>query len=190
MKNVKRLLFVIAGISLLIACTEHYPYWDNTLLDDTGPIMRTMPIKASFSGNYMEFVENINHCGASPMMQVLAEGSGKDVNLGDFTIYWDYCCDLEKCCFNTSRNIAATLVAATGDKLFILSWGTVCLRDENDPSDIVKKWDAPLLLRGGTGRYDGAYGEGTYIGYIYNHKDGEPKFGGTFNGTLTMINKD
>ena len=189
MKNLKKILFFIVGIGLMISCLED-PDWGYLSMKDNYPIIVTLPVDASFSCNYLETFVDLNLCGSSPMMRVLAEGSGTGVSLGDFTIYWDYCCDIETCCFNNSGSIVATLVAANGDELFISSWGIMSLPDESDPPDIIKKWDAPVLFKGGTGLYKGASGEGIFNGQIYNHKDGEPQYGGSFTGILTTIKRD
>jgi len=193
MKTLKRLLFFIAGICLIIACSKSDHFWGdeslgNTLKDGKAkPLTVTVPFKTNaFIYAYTAMYEDVSLCGALPMMRIIGDGSGTATHLGNFTTHVEFCCNIETGVFGTPESTIGSFVAANGDELFYATWGQVNPRDENDPPYVLEKWDAPFLFTGGTGRFEGASGKGVYHGYNFL-KDDVPFCNAVYEGTLTMV---
>lgn len=195
MKTLKRVLFFIAGICLIIACSKSDHFWGdeplgNTMKDDHGkPIEVTLPFKTEGDVIYTFIDIDNDFCGVHPglsLMRVTASGSGIATHLGKVTVYADFCFDALTNIFGVPEPAIVRIVAANGDVLLIATVGQVGLREESDPPYVLEKWVAPFSYAGGTGRFEGASGEGKYIGY--NYLEGDAYVCHTiFEGTLTMV---
>lgn len=65
-----------------------------------------------------------------------------------------------------------SLIAVNGDELWLTTWTDVTYPPaEDDPPNIIERWDAAVEFIGGTGRFEDASGEARYIGYNYFEGD-------------------
>ena len=188
MKTLKKIFFVIAGICLLLACSKPDEFFDD---DPLGNILGctdetvTVPFKTDFNYNYTSVGVDVEMCGEYPMLYVIADGAGTATHLGKFTTRVEFCVNSETSIFGEEGYTVGSFIAANGDELFYATWGKVEPRDENDPPNILEKWDAPFLFTGGTGRFEEASGEGIYHGY--NILENEVVFcRAIYEGTLTL----
>lgn len=192
MKTLMKILFFIAGICIIIACSKSDHYWGEEPLGNvlknakSEPVMVTVPFKMEGTATYNAIAEDIDFCGPYPLMRIMASGPSKATHLGKVIVYADFCCNVETNIFGVPDPALVKVVTANGDELIISTVGQVFPRDENDPLYILEKWVAPFSFAGGTGRFEGASGEGKYIGY--NYMDGQAIIcHGIYEGTLTMV---
>lgn len=192
MKTLKRVLFYIAGICLIIACSKSDHFWGDEPLGNTmkngkaEPVMVTVPFKMEGNVLYTFIGPDQSFCGDDPYMRVTGNGPSIANHLGNVEFFADFCFDSSTNTFGVPEPALVRIVAANGDVLLISTVGQVNNREENDPPYILEKWVAPFSFAGGTGRFEGAAGEGKYIGY--NFMDGEAYVcHAIFEGTLTMI---
>lgn len=135
---------------------------------------------------YTYFGPDQNFCGNDPFMRVTASGPSIAAHLGKVIFLTDFCFDSSTNTFGVPEPALVRIVAANGDVLLISTRGQVSNREENDPPNVTEKWVAPFSFAGGTGRFEGAIGDGKYIGY--NYMDGETYYcHAIFEGTLTTV---
>lgn len=192
MKTLKRILFIIAGICLIIACSKSDHFWGDEPLGNVykggnaNPVMVTVPFKMEGDVLYTFVGPDQNFCGNDPFLRVTASGPSIATHLGKVTFLADFCFDSSTNIFGVPEPALVRIVAANGDVLLITTRGQVSSREENDPPNVTEKWVALFSFAGGTGQFEGATGEGKYIGY--NYMDGEAYFcHAIFEGTLITV---
>ena len=133
------------------------------------PLMVGIPFKVNINYVYHDYYENENLCGVFPVLSFAIEGSGQINNLGTLTTYIEFCGNIETLAIGDVR---AIFVDSNGNKLYYNILGQVRYRNECDPPGIMDVLDARFIFMGGTGRFDGARGEGVFHGcniyYAYN----------------------
>ena len=193
MKTLKRILLIIAGICLIIACSKSDHFWGDEPLgyvykvDNAKPIMVTVPFKMEGTLAYEKIEVDESFCGEDyPIMRVIASGPSMATHLGKVNVIADFCSNFITGIFGVPNPALVKVVAGNGDVLLISTMGEVFLREEDDPPYVLEKWVAPFSFAGGTGRFEGATGEGKYIGY--NYMNGEAYIcHAIFEGTLTTV---
>ena len=152
----------MAVISLVAGCNKTDEFFVNETPElKNAQIEVTVPFEADFVGNYLPTSGvDIDMCGNYPMIRIFNEGGGTGTHLGKFTHYFDFCVNNETGEYPFGH-LEAYFVAANGDKLFVSVAGQV-LNGKLDyhPDDVNSYFKDPFLILGGTGRFEGATGEG------------------------------
>ena len=186
MKTMRKLLFFIAGIGLLVACSKSDHFWgDEPLGRTTDPeaVMVTMPFKVDYLGNYTS-MEVTDGCGVYPAMRVVVDGTGTGTHVGNSTVHFDFCCNLETGVYGFGVP-TEYIVAANGDILYISCEGQVMGgRLPEHPDYVNSYWKDPFVILGGTGRFKGATGGGMTDDY---NSDLDPYSHHHWTGTITMV---
>jgi hypothetical protein len=182
MKILKRILFFIADICLIIACSKSDHFWGdeplgNTMKGDNGkPIEVTVPFKTEFIYIYKSLNDEVPPCSAETPTRVIADGFGTATHLGKFTTHADFCVSMTAPGFEVPFT---SFISTNGDELWLTTW----CESADEP------WNAPFLFIGGTGRFKGASGKGFYKGYNYPDDDSPVGLAchAIFEGTLIMV---
>ncbi|MBN2173833.1 MAG: hypothetical protein JW731_06865, partial [Bacteroidales bacterium] len=116
-------------------------------------------------------------------MMVYGEGGGTATHLGKFTHHFEFCCDWASGIYpGPSGYMKAYFVAANGDSLFVDIEGQVMDgRLDHHPEDVNSYFTDPWEITGGTGRFEGASGQGmtddynrdSYPANSFHHWTGE-----------------
>lgn len=188
MKTVRRVLFFMAGICLIFACSES----DETLLvdDPTGSPLKsgknkshtvTVPFKADFIGTYVgQYVDET--CVLPQFVRVKVDFEGTGTHLGKFTGNFSFCVDGNTGEYGPSDSY---MVAANGDILYVSIQGQVIGgREDDHPDYVISYWRDPFVILGGTGRFEGATGEG--MSDDYNSSE-DPNSHHHWTGTITLV---
>lgn len=185
MKTLKRLLFFIAGVGLLIACSKSDHFWGNEPLgrtDDPEPVMINIPFKADFITFYTNVYPEPS-CGDNPPWdyRVIVDVDGTATHLGKISGRLEFCCDMSTGIY---KDAVGSFVAANGDELFINSWGKVIDgKLPEHPWYVISWWKDPFEFVGGTGRFEGATGGGMTDSFNSSEDDVAHHH---WTGTLTL----
>ena len=176
MKTLKALLFLFAGIGLLISCSksdEMLPIDDpqeSTLKSAKNePHMVSVPFKADFSvwdhSDYSDL-----SCGGYPVFLLTMLGNGNITHLGKMTTMMTFCCDVSTGYY---YNTVGSFVAANGDELsFEIIEGQIVPNDEPNSAYYQSKFNDLVTFTGGTGRFEDATGSAYTHAYVHNDEDG------------------
>jgi len=196
MKTLKRILFLFAGICLIVACSKSDSFLNgddiNVSLKKSGanPTTVTVPFNADFVGTYMYAGPEAscgewNPEGGIMWGMVINEGGGTATHLGKFTHYFEFCCEFISGIY-PSTHMYAYFTAANGDILYVYCSGQVLTgRLDYHPADVNSYFKDPFVIMGGTGRFEGATGNGYTDDY---NRDSYPN--NSFHhwkGTITMV---
>ena len=188
MKTLKRLLFLFAGIGLLISCSKS----DDILpIDDllgsnlksakNNTVLVTVPFKADFSvWDHSDYTDL--SCGGYPEFFLTMVGDGHITHLGKMTTRMTFCCDITTGYYYDTDII---FIAANGDELYAATpEGQIVPNDEDNSSYYQTKFNDPIFFTGGTGRFEGASGEAMTNAYVH---DGDDEWRTDFFSTGTLI---
>ena len=190
METIKKVIFTVAGICLLIACSKSDRFWGdepfgNTTKDCHGePVKVTLPFKADLIGEYQSQLPDVD-CGYSDlnpyMYRIIVSAKGTATHLGNTQGYFNFCCNIMNGVYGPAD---AYFVAANGDKLFVSCQGQVLMGRLDDHPDYVNSyWRDPFVIIGGTGRFEGATGGGMTDDY---NSDLDPYSHHHWKGTITL----
>jgi len=117
------------------------------------------------------------------------EGEGMAKRLGKFTTKVTFCVDgdPESPTFLEYVNSEGTFYFENGDELYYVSRGRVILL-EDDPKYNAEFMD-PFVFTGGTGRFEGASGEGMTDSKVVFFEDGGDRTDHIWKGTLILKKK-
>lgn len=189
MKQINRILFLFAGICLVIACSKADSFLGS---DETQVNLKkggmdqktvTVPFKSHFTvWDHSDYSDP--GCGGFPLLVLTMDGEGTATHLGFFTSHWTFCCDVITGYY---YNTIAVFTAANGDELYISIPEGYIVPNEEDNSDFYEtKFNDPMYFVGGTGRFEGASGNGMTNAYVHNNPDDwHTDF--FSSGTLTLI---
>ncbi len=146
------------------------------------PIEVTVPFKVDYVGEYGPFGAR-----CPGQVNVIVDGEGTGTHVGRSTIHFDFCGTPQPdgSFIYGDPDATAYIIAANGDSLFVSASGTVVPgRMDDHPEYVTSHWRDPFEILGGTGRFEGATGEGMTDDYNsaldpYSHHHWE--------GTITMI---
>ncbi|WP_372950343.1 hypothetical protein [Mariniphaga sp.] len=162
MKTFLKIFFFAALFGLLAGCEKTGEFFENETPElKKAQVEVTVPFKADFVGNYLPTSGvDVEMCGDYPMIRIFNEGGGTGTHLGKFTHYFDFCVNNETGEYPFGH-IEAYFVAANGDKLFVSVAGQV-LNGKLDyhPEDVNSYFKDPFVILGGTGKFEGATGNG------------------------------
>ena len=115
--------------------------------------------------------------------RAVVDGEGTGTPVGDFIIHFDFCGDTA----GNYGNCDAYMALSDGDTLFISASGRVIDgRLDDHPSFVTSYWKDPVVIAGGTGRYEGVTGD--IVSDDYNSSE-DPYSHHHWKGTITMINQ-
>ncbi len=162
MKTFLKIFFFATLTGLLTGCNKTGEFFENETPElKKAQVEVTVPFKADFVGNYLPTSGvDVEMCGDYPMIRIFNEGGGTGTHLGKFTHYFDFCVNNETGEYPFGH-IEAYFVAANGDKLFVSVAGQV-LNGKLDyhPEDVNSYFKDPFVILGGTGKFEGATGNG------------------------------
>jgi hypothetical protein len=175
MKTLKRLLFLFAGIGLLISCSKS----DDMLpIDDplggalksanNESVMVSVPFKADFSvWDHTDYSDP--SCGGDPLFSMIMVGDGNITHLGKMTTRMTFCLDNSD---GSYGGVEGSFVAANGDELlFVVPEGQIYPNDGDNSSYYQTKFNDDMFFTGGTGRFEDAEGEAMSNAYVHNGTD-------------------
>jgi hypothetical protein len=193
MKTLKRLFVIMMAAGLLFSCTDA----DDLMVEDNqgkglkkgkvDPVTVTVPFKADFTGDYVYLYfagqEGMGECDDGYFRcRVGVEFKGTGTQLGNFTGFFDFCaCGPQ----NAYGSTVSEMVAANGDILYVSCQGNVIGgRQPDHPEHVVSYWRDPFIILGGTGRFEGATGEGMTDDY---NSSLDPNSHHHWTGTITLV---
>jgi len=192
MKTLKRLLFFIVGIGLLIACSKSDHFWGDEPLGNTlkvghaVPVMVTVPLKCNFT--VWDHTDDTDmSCGGFPNFFLTMKGEGIISHLGKMTTVMTFCCDVTTGIYGPTN---ITFVGSNGDELYGEIPIGYILPNEGDNSSYYQSYfNDPFIITGGTGRFEGAVGEGMTNAYVHDITDPDDIWHTDFfsTGTITMV---
>ena len=142
----------------------------------------TLPFEADFTGTYTALYPDSITCGPT-FLHVKVDFTGKNELLGAFTGHFDFCAD--SLGYYPGPHMVAYIVAESGDSLFITSAGQVLPGRLDDHAEYVTEyWRDPFEITGGTGKFQGATGEG--MGDDYNSSEDQNSHH-RWKGTITLV---
>ena len=200
----KKILFIILCIGVSLACSKITDDVQKEQLkkgllgaDKSHQTkMVTKPFKANFytKRDYSKEEVAATYCTEDPFIAFNYQvGEGEATHLGHFTTEMQFC----GAGFDYN-NMEGTLVAANGDELYVtLPEGTLGHVILYTPEDIVPPYDAyfadPFIFIGGTGRFEGATGEGMMHSQVNLFEDDgtfipEHQTDHVWTGTIILMN--
>ncbi len=175
MKTLKRLLFLFAGIGLLISCSKSDDmlptddsFGSNLKSAKNKTVTVTVPFKASFSvWDHSDYSDPV--CGEPPIFFLTMVGDGNITHLGKMTTKMTFCLNGATGYY---YNTVGSFVAANGDELrFVIIEGQIFPNDGDNSSYYQTRFNDPVIFTGGTGRFEGASGEAMTNAYVHDGAD-------------------
>jgi hypothetical protein len=184
MKNVKTLFLLTVTLCMIISCGRSDTASKDVALKKGKVKMVTLPFDVNALGNYTyvgpdtlpapKCVEPLN------IWRAIVDGKGTGTPVGDFTMHFDFCGDS----LSFYGNAVAYMALSDGDTLFVSGAGRVFDgRLDDHAAYVVSYWRDPFVILGGTGKYDGAFGD--IITDDYNSSE-DPNSHHHWKGTITM----
>ncbi len=190
MKTLRRLLFLFAGISLLISCSKSDdllpiddPLGSNLKSAKNKSVMVTVPFKADFSvWDQSDYTDR--SCGIPPVYFLTMVGDGHINHLGKMTTVMTFCNDVST---GHYYDADVVFVAANGDELYAtIEYGYIVPNEEANSLYYQAKFNDPIEFTGGTGRFEGATGEAMTNAYVHAGVD-EWRTDFFSTGTLILV---
>ncbi|MBN2665559.1 MAG: hypothetical protein JXR67_03550 [Bacteroidales bacterium] len=171
MKTLKRVLFFIAGIGLLMACSKSDNFWGDEPLGNTikekqiQPVTVTVPFKCNLTvWDHSDYTDM--SCGEYPNFLLTMKGEGTISHLGSMTTVMTFCCNVETGVYGPTN---VTFVAANGDELYAdIPVGYILPNDGYNSDFYQSYFNDPIYIIGGTGRFEGASGEGMTNAFVHD----------------------
>lgn len=163
--NLYRNLIGLSLIIVLFSC------------EDDEPISETVDFEADFFTVLVSFEEDAG-CTAPRNFLNTQQGNGTASLVGDFTTQLTFC--VNPATFEY-ENVQGSFVAENGDELFITGGGQV-VPTNKEGYDL--EFKDPFTIAGGTGRFEGAMGNGFTESYV-NMTTGQTDH--IWTGTITTI---
>jgi hypothetical protein len=143
----------------------------------------TVPFDADFTGVYTAVYPDSIGCGPGPWMQIIVDCSGTETTLGKFTTHFEFCADDQG--YYPGKRMVSHMIAENGDTLFVSCGGQVLEgRLEDHPDHVVSYWRDPFKILGGSGKFDGATGEGMTDDYNSSEDQNSHHH---WKGTMTLL---
>ena len=178
MKTLKMLLPLAAILCFCTACPGPDWYADPPDADGktNAPEVVTIPFKAEFTAKFATISTNPMTC------------CGKGTGTG--TCFENLSCNITRCgnpetgeCLFTQDSY---LYDKNGDKLYFTAWIKMNNPENGDPPFLTQKWTTNYYIYGGTGRFEGSSGSGTWKAYFTNVAGDENTAHSVLSGTLTV----
>lgn len=198
MKTIKTLSILIAGIFLLITCSES-DYFTNvdplplgeTLKNgnenpSTEPVMVTVPFKVNLT--VWNYSEPDDRC--EPNVFLTMRGNGVVAHLGNMTTEMTFCADISHFPVGPYGPGTGVFIAANGDELnFEFDDGEIVWNEGNNAAYYPTTFNDKMYFTGGTGRFEEASGDFKSNAFVHFADDDDPIWHTDFfsEGTLTLI---
>ena len=175
MKTFKGLLFLFAGIGLLISCSKSDdmlpiddPLGSNLKSAVNKSVTVSVPFKADFSvWDHSDYTDL--SCGGFPVFFLTMVGEGNITHLGKMTTRMTFCCNVMTGYYYDTE---CTFVAANGDELYaLIPEGQIIPNDEDNSAYYQTKFNDLIIFTGGTGRFEGASGSAYTNAYVHDGVD-------------------
>lgn len=129
--------------------------------EDVSSKTLTLGFNLVFTGTYLYQGPDETKCGAfPPYVNVINAGEGTGTHFGNVTSYFDFCVDITDSSYPNGYE-EGYFMDENGDKLFVYVEGFVLPgRVPGMPSFATSYFKDPFIITGGTGRFEGATGEG------------------------------
>lgn len=162
MKALLKIFFFITLISFIVGCDKT----DALEFDDASSSKKevtknvTIGFNLVFTGNY-DFAGPDPVCGDfPPLIRIINTGEGTGTHFGKLTSYFDFCVDVTDSSY-PNGHIVAYFEDENGDQLFVEVAGFVLPgRLPGMPNYAISYFKDPFEIIGGTGRFEGATGNG------------------------------
>ena len=191
MKTLVKILIFVACLGFVISCSKSDEFVENSPELKKAEVMVTVPFEANFIGEYVNFIVGPDAgCEVDYNCRVFVDFQGNATHLGKMHGSFEFCAcgpddpDVEGP-DNKYLPSESYMVAANGDSLFISCWGTVVDgRTPDHPEYVTSWWRDEFVILGGTGRFEGASGEGMTDDY---NSSLDPNSHHHWTGTITMV---
>lgn len=143
----------------------------------------TEPFEANFTGEYVNIItgDELVDCDEEFECRVIVDFEGTATQLGNITGQFSFCACGPDGKYAPTESF---LVAEDGDTLFFSCHGKVLEgRLEEHPEYVTSYWKDPFVFKGGTGRFEGATGDGTTDDY---NSSLDPNSHHHWKGTITL----
>jgi len=194
MKSTKWFPVLLAVSVIAVGCSDYHqplaPAGDLAVLaygagkgPAPQPVLVTVPFKADFSvWSKTDYTDR--RCGDHPNYFLTMEGHGNATHLGKVTVRFTFCCNVATGAYWGTE---ATFVAANGEELWLtIPQGQIYPNFGDNSHYYQTRFDDPMPIVGGTGRFQGATGYLTTNAWVH---DGTDEWRTDFfpKGTLTMV---
>ncbi|WP_445383253.1 hypothetical protein [Robiginitalea sp. IMCC43444] len=189
MKKLLTTVIAMAVIGFMASCEQS----DDRVYDEATPLkyqasqMRTLGLNLVFTGNY-EFPTHGAEC-AEGTFPVRNAGAGTGTHFKKLTSVFEFCVRPTGPGSGSYPEgyINAYFEDENGDRLFIEVAGEVFAgRVPGMPNYAISYFKDPFVILGGTGKFEGASGEGVTNDYNFINKDGIQQTSHHWQGTITM----
>jgi hypothetical protein len=145
MKTFKRLTVLMMVAGLLFSCTDDE--FQAIKVSNPEPEIVNEPFEAVFTGNYKDGCE----IGGTRYLRI--EFIGTCIQFSNFTGYLDFP--------EGPGDAQGQIVTTNGEVLYVSCQHNVKVgREPNHPDHVISYWRGPFAILGGTGRFEGATGNG------------------------------
>jgi hypothetical protein len=186
MKALLKIFFFMAVISLVSGCdkTDALEFDDASSSKNDAAKSITMGFNLVFTGTY-DFTGPDPVCGDfPPFIRVINTGEGTGTHFGKVNSYFDFCVDVRDSSY-PNGHIVAYFEDKNGDQLFVKVAGFVIGgRVPGMPSFANSYFKDPFEIIGGTGRFEGATGNGMTNDY---NSSKDPFSHHHWKGKITML---
>lgn len=178
MKTCKEIL-LFTGAIVLALCLVNCKGKKDT------PLATSMPFNAEFTCNYTyigpDTLPNPKCAEPYTAWRAIVDGNGTGTQLGNCKVHFDFCGDS----LSNYGDTYAYIVSAEGDTLFISCSGRVIEgRLDHHPAYVTSFWTDTFKISGGTGKFEGASGEGTTDDY---NSSADTNSHHQWTGTITLL---
>ncbi|MCK5138123.1 MAG: hypothetical protein KAR19_20230 [Bacteroidales bacterium] len=167
MKTLAKLLFIVACLGLVHACSkfdELVEEMPDAELQSAQPITVTVPFKADFTvWNHTDPTDR--SCGDHPIYKITMKGEGIINHLGLITTTMTFCNNVGT---GEYWDTDCIFIAANGDELYAsIPMGTVIPNEEENSNYYSNRFNDDMFFVGGTGHFEGASGEAKTHAYVH-----------------------
>ena len=198
MKTMFRLSVIIAGFLFLTGCNPESHY---ASLPEATPETVTMQLNATFLGDAASYdnstgtskgeiypeIPTVEDCG-NGYQQMIENAQGKESNLGNISFTSVFCFGKESILPSYSY-----FQTTEGDVIYVIYSGkTLARKILNDCQESIDAnvWEVQFTVLGGTGRFEGAIGQGTTNDYIESYCKYGHNCHHSWKGQLTVLRKN
>lgn len=149
----------------------------------------TLGFNLVFTGTYIYQGPDAGKCGVfdpveNPLLNVVNQGEGTGTHFGKFTTHFDFCVDISDSSYPNGF-VDSYLEDEDGDRLYVAIEGFVLPgRVPGMPSFATSYFKDPILITGGTGKFEGASGNGMTNDY---NSSKDPYSHHHWQGKITLV---
>jgi hypothetical protein len=193
MKTLVKLFFVMAVISLVAGCNKTDEFVTNDIVElKSGQTHEvTVPFEANLLGQIVSIDWEAQECiDEGYFVRAIVETTGNATHMGKVSLTFNFCSggapdpNIEGSKY-TYASSTADLIAANGDVLYLYFDDGIVMNGRTDehPENVVEYWKTPLIILGGTGRFEGAKGELNSDDYVTADEQTHHRF----YGKITLV---